>query len=87
MPVPETFQEIEFGMSNFDHSIDEGLESALVDEECFGLHAAQNFNGIVYYKDEQFCEDIWRFNSYRETRFADNLEELMENVNEEYGYE
>lgn len=86
MPLPETFQEIELGMTNFDYSIDKGFEDAIMGKECFGRHAGWDFNGKVYYKDEQFHEDVWQYHLYAETKSAYTLEELMEIVNKEYGY-
>ena len=87
MPIPENFQEIDLGMSNFDNSIDKNFKEAIVDKEYFGRHAAWNFTGFVYHKDGQFHEDIWQYNSYCKTKSAVTLKELMEDVNEEFGYE
>ena len=87
MPVPENYSEIDLEMSNFDHEIDEGFEEALVEKETFGRHAAWDFNGLVYHKDDQFHEDVWRYHSFIKTISAPSLSELMEKVNDQYGWD
>jgi hypothetical protein len=79
--------EISLGMSNFDHSIDEGFEEAIKKDSVFGRHAGWNFNGRVYWSGTQFCEDVWVFGSYQKTIKADTLTDLMSEVNDEFGSE
>ena len=81
--------EIELGMSNFDHMIDKGFLEALQAEpaKVFGRHAGWNFNGIVWYEDNFFYEEVWHYKEYQETFSADSLEELMEDVNDKWGSE
>ena len=82
--VPETFEEIDLGMSNFDHEIDNGFEEALVGKQHSGRHAGWNFNGVVYHKDGQFHEDVWEYGEFIETISTNTLKELMESVNDKY---
>ena len=77
-------KEIPLGMTNFDGSIDEGLEEALRKEKCFGRHTGWNFNGRVWWDDE-FYEEVWVFGSPQEIMSAETLEKLMEQVNRKYG--
>ena len=75
------------GMSNFDHSVDDGFEDALRTGKLCGEHYAWNFCGYVWFDGEQFCEDVHVYGEYQQTIKADTLEELMDRVNEQYGYE
>lgn len=85
----ENMREIDLGMSNFDYSIDEGFEEALRESpgEVFGRHAGWNFNGRVYFFDNQFHEEVWVYYVQQETISADTLEDLMRAVCERYGYD
>jgi hypothetical protein len=83
--LPDDFEEIELGMSNFDHTIDEGFAEKLKSGKYFGRHAAWDFNGLVYWLKGKFHTDVWVYGSYQESFSADSLEELMELANEEYG--
>ena len=84
---PLDMRETEFGMSNFDHTVDECMADALMGEpgEVFGRHAGCNFNGLVYFHDGKFHEQVWTYGSPRETISADTLENLMDEVNSKYG--
>lgn len=77
--------EIEFSMSNFDHEIDDGMAEALKAGGVFGRHHAWNFNGMVWFANEKFHEEVWVHNSPVTTVSADTLEELMQEVNSEFG--
>ena len=83
--LPDDFDEIELGMSNFDGQIDEGFAEALKNKKTFGRHSAWNFNGIVYWLNGKFNTDVWVYGSYCETFCEDTLEELMASVNAKYG--
>ena len=74
------------GMSNFDHTVDEGMEDDLR-AGMRGTHAAWNFHGEVWYDpDEQvFREEIRQYQAVQGTRSAATLEELMQVVNDEFG--
>lgn len=80
-------REIELGMTNFDQSIDECLEAALMKEPklVFGRHSGWNFNGHVWFEDGRFHEEVWVYGSVREIISADTLVELMVAVSNEYG--
>lgn len=83
--VPEGWEEIDLGMSNFDHSIDEGFAERLQEGHCYGRHAAWDFNGLVWFADGQFHEEVWCYGVRRQVFSADTLEELMQTVNAKWG--
>ena len=72
-------------MSNFDYQIDEGMESKLREGGTFRRHAAYNFNGVVWFADGLFYEEVWVYRSPRATFTSDSLRCLMEEVNSEFG--
>jgi len=84
MSIPQ--KRIELGMSNFDNVIDDGLEEALRKEICYAQHSGYNFCGYVWW-DDVFIEEVWVYNSPVETIVANNLRELMDKVNDKYGWE
>ncbi len=81
-------EEVDFGMTNFDGSIDDGFAEALQAQpaKVFGRHAAWDFNGLVYFYDGEFHEEVWVYGSLIQTISADSLPELMEAVCEKFGY-
>lgn len=85
----EPTEEIDLGMSNFDHSIDEGLEEVLKarPKEVFGRHAAYNFNSHVWWDGNQFVEQVWKYHQVVDYMAAPTLQELMETVNDKWGWE
>jgi len=85
----EGMLELDCGMSNFDHSIDDGFESALRAEpsKVFGRHAGWNFNAKVWFDGSAFCSEVWVYHSIAGTRKAETLRELMDLHNEEWGGE
>ena len=73
------------GMTNFDLSIDDGLEEKLKSGKFVATHSAWNFCGYVWFQAGKFHEQVWQWNSPREILSADNLQTLMNEVNEKYG--
>lgn len=74
-------------ITNYDHSISDGLADQLRSGEFFCYHSALNFQGQVWFEDGLFHEQVWVFHRLRETVSADSLEELMRVVNDAYGWE
>lgn len=81
-------EEIELGMSNLNHEIDEGFDDALriSPGEVFGIHSGWDFNGRVWFFDGRFHEEVWVSGSPREIISEGTLKELMESVNDSYGW-
>lgn len=86
---PLSMREIDLVMSNFDLTVDDGMAAALMAEpvDLFGRHAGLNFNGIVYFRDGKFHEQVWVYGTPRETISSNTLEELMIEVNSAYGWD
>jgi hypothetical protein len=84
LALPET----KLGMTNFDHSIDPGLDAALR-EGMKGRHAAWEFNGLVWLDERtgMFCEVVRRYHMVVAAYAAPSLKELMDEVNDEHGWE
>ncbi len=79
---------LSLGMSNFDHSIDNGLSEALrADPAAMAQYSGYNFCAYVCSLGSQFQCEVWLRNSPIETILADSLEAIMEKVSDKYGYE
>lgn len=88
VPIYEIdYTEIELGMTNFDHSIDDGLETALKAGKVYGSHAGREFYGAVYWREGEFHEDVRRYGAFVGSFSAPTLKELMATVNDEWGWE
>lgn len=83
---PEDYTEISLGMSNFDHEVDEGFAEALRAGKVFGRHSAWEFNGLVWWDGAQYWEAVYRYHDWRATYATDSLEELMQWVNDDWGW-
>lgn len=75
------------GMSNFDHTVDEGFEDALKAGKVFGRHSGWHFNGEVWWDGTEFRERVWVHRMAMKTVAAASLKELMVLVNDEFGWE
>lgn len=86
---PEGFREIDLGMSNCDHSIDEGFEEALRAGGVYGRHAGWNFNGLVWFDAEsgEFKQEVWQYHVPQRVYSASTLRELMDVVNDDWGWD
>ena len=82
-------EEIVLGMTNFDHTIDDGFAEALQAQpnRVFGRHSGWNFNGMVWWNGTQFVEAVFQYHVLEKVLTAPTLEELMIVVSEEYGWE
>ena len=79
----------EFGgeMTNFDFSIDSGVEEALRARTHICRYAGWNFNGIVWFDGEDFVCQPWTYHYPNELVSAKTLKDLMHSVSAKYGYE
>lgn len=79
--------EVDQSMTNFDHSIDPNMEQVLMAApgKVFGRHHGWDFNGKVWYADDEFHEEVWVYHQIRGVRSASSLAALMATVNEEFG--
>lgn len=83
---PENYQLINESISNFDHTVDEGMEEKLKNGQFYGEYAAWNFHGDVWWTGEQFACEIWIYGNHENTIYADTLEEIMKEASDLYGY-
>jgi hypothetical protein len=83
--ITETRTQQPAGMSNMDHSIDDGCEAGLRSGGTYCQHSAWNFCGYVWFEDDRFHEQVWVHHSLRAEFSADTLADLMRDVNAEYG--
>ena len=81
-------KEIELEMSNFDHTIDNGLAELLKENEgkVYAQYAGWNFCGYVWFENDKFVCQVWCYKSPQEEIIADTLEEIMDMVSEKWGY-
>jgi len=82
-------ENIGVGMCNLDHSIEPEIKDKLIEGEglIFCEHTAWNFWGAVWFQNKKFHEEVRVYHSIIKTISCDSLEELMEEVNDEFGYE
>jgi hypothetical protein len=87
VPLPEGATEINFTMSNFDLTIDPGMDEALTGQpnKVFGRHSAWEFNAKVWFDGELFRSEVMRYQSIVGGYSARTLDELMVIHNNEYG--
>lgn len=76
------------GMSNFDHSVDDGLADELRSGKR-AQHSAWDFCGTVWFDANtgQFIEVVRRFHSVVAAYSAEGLDALMQEVNDDWGWE
>jgi len=84
--LPERVWPGETGMSNCDHEIEEGFEQHLR-EGGWGRHAGWNFNGLVWFSEDAFHEQVWVYGAPVAVITEPTLTLLMESVSDEYGWE
>lgn len=74
--------------SNFDHTFNLS-EEEIKDSACYHQHAAWNFCGYVWFDKEKnlFIEEVWRYKTIIKTYEDESLSDLIETVNEKWGYE
>lgn len=87
--LPDSFTEYEGDgiMSNYDGLIDENTASEIKGRELFSRYAGWNFNGKVWWGNNQWNCEVWQYHSHMETVSKDTLEEIMQTVCDKYGYE
>ncbi len=90
MPDLESMDELDGVYSNCFH---EGVDHEVASElkanpgKAYAQHAAYNFCGYVWFSAGQFHEQIWVHRRMVEVLSADEIEELIENANDQYGRE
>lgn len=73
-------------MTNADLSIDEVLAAAVRGRSVVSRHAGWDFNGLVWWENGLFHEQVWVHHAVVETLSAPTLKELMTAVNTRFGW-
>lgn len=86
--LPESFLEYsgETLMSNYDGLINDVTADEIKGEHLFSRYAAWDFNGKVWWKNNQWNCEVWQYGSFIETISRPTLPELMEVVGDKYGH-
>ena len=84
--VPEEFSHIGDVMSNFDHTVEDGMDERLKSGKLCGDYAGWNFHGTVWF-DKVFKCQVMVYGCHHATIEADSLKGLMEAVSNEFGYD
>ena len=74
-------------ISNFDFTADEGVEDELRTGKCWSEYTAYDFYGYVWFKDNRFKCNVWRYGMSREVIEGETILEMMHAVSRNYGYE
>ncbi|MEJ2615269.1 MAG: hypothetical protein P8Z35_09930 [Ignavibacteriaceae bacterium] len=74
-------------MSNLEHTIDKEIEKKIKGQKFYAQYTGWNFYGYVWYNNNKWHCEVWRYNFHIETITKDSLEEIMEEVSSEYGSE
>jgi hypothetical protein len=74
-------------MTNLNGTIDRNKEREIRAGGCCGQHAARDFCGEVWFQGGQYHEEVWRHHVHIDTLSADTLEDLMQLVNDKWGWE
>ena len=77
------------GISNFDHSIDNGLMEELMTSDVVAQYSGWNFCGYVWFDKaiNKFVCQVWQYHTPMEEVVADSLKEIMSIVSDKYGEE
>lgn len=87
--LPDNYSEYdgEILMSNFDGKINQKTTKVIRNKDLFSHYAGWNFNGKVWWDDNNWNCAVWVYGNHRETVTRQTLGEIMTEVSDEYGYE
>ena len=73
--------------TNFDHTYKEDVAKTLKTQPCkvYAQYSGWNFCGYVWHNGQNFVCQVWVFGSPCEEIEAEDIEDLMKKVSEEYG--
>lgn len=76
-------------MSNFDNAIDPECEANLRTGKFYCQHAAWDFCGYVRWDEAEqtFVEEVWRYNAPVAVLKDPDLRDLMDKVNDRFGWD
>ena len=73
--------------SNFDDILDEQVKIKLKEEGTIATHAAWDFCGYIWFSEESWFELVMQYKRPVALYKSDDLEELLLNTKENYGWE
>lgn len=71
--------------SNFDHTWNDGAREA-IDNGAQMQHSAWNFVGYISKNGDVYEEQVWQYHSHVKTVTAPSLDELVADVNHQFGH-
>lgn len=76
-------------MTNLDHSVNWDVAERLKEGPYAARYFAANFCGDVWFDKELgvFACEVWRFHVYQETIVSEDLEDIMAEASDKYGWE
>jgi len=83
--IPKDYEFKGDAFTNFDHSIEDGIEDKLKTSKSSYCHSAYDYYGIVWFSDGQFHEEVWQYNIHMETISSSSLSELITKVTDKWG--
>ncbi len=72
-------------MSNFKHTIDKESEKKIKGQKLYARYTGWNFYGYVWFDNNKWNCEVWRYKFHIETITKDTLEEIMDEVSMGYG--
>lgn len=82
---PDAIEVADIEISNFDHSVPDEAERVLRGGKAIE-HPAWDHWGLIWFSGGQFHERVMRYNAHVATISADSLADLLEEVNDRFGY-
>jgi len=74
-------------MTNFDHSIDNDIAEQLKDTNFYAGYSAWDFHGSVWFENGEYHCQIKRYGNHIDTISNEDLQGIMNEASEKYGYE
>ena len=87
MPTVFTEFEGEGLMSNFDREINQKTKKAIKGKNIYSRYAGWNFNGLVWWQNNNWNCEVWQYKTWMETITCKSLEAIMKEVSNEYGWD
>lgn len=86
--IPDSFKDCdECIMSNFDSVIELDVVRKIKGEKYYAHYPGYNFCGYVWWEDDKWHCEVWRYGMYRQTFSSEYLDDLKECISAEYGYD
>lgn len=74
-------------MSNCDHLIDHTTADKLKQSKHWSQYAGWNFCGYVWWNKDKWSCEVWQYHEHVDTIHGDTLQDIMDEVSVEYGYQ